>query len=133
MAQRKHITFTRSRAYRKNDQAHIEQKNFSTVRKIIGYRRLETEKQLVILNRIYKLLSEYLNFFIPTLKLVSKEHIGFKVKRIYDKPKTPYQRVLEHPGINEDLKVKLKSKYLTFNPLALLREINKLGKQLSKG
>lgn len=103
MAQRKHITFTRSRAYRKNDQAHIEQKNFSTVRKIIGYRRLETEKQLVVLNRIY------------------------------DKPKTPYQRVLEHPDIDGDIKVKLKSKSLTLNPLGLLKEINKLGKQLAKG
>jgi len=132
MAQRKQITFTRSRAYRKNDQAHIEQKNFSTVRKIIGYRRLETEKQMVVLNRIYKLLSDYLNFFIPTLKLVRKEHIGSKVKRVYDKPKTPYQRVLEHPDIREDIKVKLKSKYLTLNPLALLREISKLGKQLVK-
>src|SRR3989337_4299297 len=111
MAQRKHITFTRSRAYRKNDQAHIEQKNFSTVRKIIGYRRLETEKQLVILNQIYKLLSDYLNFFIPTLKLVSKEHIGFKVKRIYDRPKTPIIRVLEHPGIDNQIKQSLKEKY----------------------
>lgn len=132
MAQRKQITFTRSRAYRKNDQAHIEQKNFSTVRKIIGYQRLETEKQLVVLNRIYKLLSDYLNFFIPTLKLVRKEHIGSKVKRIYDRPKTPYQRVLEHAGVREDIKAKLKSKYLTFNPLALLRDINKLGRQLVK-
>lgn len=132
MAQRKQITFTRSRAYRKNDQAHIEQKNFSTVRKIIGYRRLETEKQLVILNRMYKLLSDYLNFFIPTLKLIRKEHIGSGVKRIYDKPKTPYQRVLEHPDINADIKAKLKSKCLILNPLALLREINKLGRQLVK-
>lgn len=132
MAQRKHITFTRSRAYRKNDQAHIEQKNFSTVRKIIGYRRLETEKQLVILNRIYKLLSNYLNFFIPTLKLVRKEHIGSKVKRIYDKPKTPYLRVLEHQDIPENIKLNLRSKYQTLNPLALLREISKLGRLLLK-
>lgn len=133
LAKRKQITFTRSRAYRKNDQAHVEQKNFSTVRKIIGYRRLETEKQLKILNQIYKLLSDYLNFFIPTLKLVKKEHIGSKVKRIYDKAKTPYLRVLEHPDISEDIKLNLKSKYLTLNPLALLREVNKPGKQLNKG
>lgn len=132
MAQRRQITFTRSRAYRKNDQAHIEQKNFSTVRKIIGYRRLETEKQLAALNKTYKLLSDYLNFFIPTLKLVRKEHIGSKVKRIYDKPKTPYQRILGHPDIDEDIKAKLKDKHLILNPLALLREINKLGKQLVK-
>lgn len=132
LAQRRRITFTRSRAYRKNDQAHIEQKNFSTVRKIIGYRRLETEKQLAILNRIYQLLSDYLNFFIPTLKLVRKEHLGSRVKRIYDKPKTPYQRVLEHPDITEDTKPNLRNKYLTLNPAALLREINKLSKQLLK-
>lgn len=130
LAQRRQITFTRSRAYRKNDQAHIEQKNFSTIRKIIGYRRLETEKQLVILNRIYQLLSDYLNFFIPTLKLVRKEHIGSKVKRIYDKPKTPIMRVLEHPNIDEDTKLKMKSKYLTLNPVSLLKEINKLGIKL---
>lgn len=132
MTQRKQITFTRSRAYRKNDQAHIEQKNFSTVRKIIGYRRLETEKQLKILNQIYKLLSDYLNFFIPTLKLVRKEHIGSKVKRIYDRPKTPIIRVLQHPGIDEDIKTNLKNKQLILNPLALLREVSKLGKQLVK-
>jgi hypothetical protein len=132
LAQRRQITFTRSRAYRKNDQAHIEQKNFSTVRKIIGYRRLETEKQLAILNTVYQLFSDYLNFFIPALKLVRKEHIGSKVKRIYDKAKTPYQRVLEHPDILEDTKISLRSKHQTLNPAALLRETNKLGKQLLK-
>jgi len=133
MTKKKEITFTRSRAYRKNDQAHIEQKNWSTVRKIISYKRLETEKQLAILNRIYQLLSDYLNFFIPTLKLVRKEHIGSKVKRIYDKPKTPYQRVLEHKAIDEDTKITLRSKYQTLNPAALLREINKLSIELLKG
>lgn len=132
MTQRKQITFTRSRAYRKNDQAHIEQKNFSTVRKIIGYQRLETEKQLKTLNQIYQLLSDYLNFFIPTLKLVKKEHIGSKVKRIYDKPKTPLTRVLEHPDIDEDTKLALRGKYLTLNPADLLREINRLVRELMK-
>lgn len=133
LAKRKQITFTRSRAYRKNDQAHIEQKNFSTVRKIIGYRRLETDKQLKILNQIYKLLSDYLNFFIPTLKLTRKEYIGSKVKRIYDKAKTPYQRVMEHPDISEDTKLNLKSKYLTLNPAGLLRKISRLTNKLLKG
>lgn len=132
LTQERKITFTRSRAYRKNDQAHVEQKNFSTVRKIIGYRRLETEKQLTILNRIYKLLSDYLNFFLPTLKLVRKETIGSKVKRIYGKPKTPYLRILEHPDIPEDIKTNLRKKYQTLNPAALLREINKLGRELTK-
>lgn len=132
LTQGRKITFTRSRAYRKNDQAHVEQKNFSTVRKIIGYRRLETERQLAILNRIYKLLSDYLNFFLPTLKLVRKETIGSKVKRIYDKPRTPYLRVLEHPDIFEDIKTNLRKKHQTLNPAALLRDINKLGRELTK-
>lgn len=132
MTKRKQITFTRSRAYRKNDQAHIEQKNWSTVRKIVGYQRLETEKQLAILNRVYQLLSDYLNFFIPTLKLVRKEHIGSKVKRIYDKAKTPYQRVLEHSGIDQEIKQTLQKKYTTLNPAALLREINRLTNKLLK-
>ncbi|MBI2338459.1 hypothetical protein HYU95_04735 [Candidatus Daviesbacteria bacterium] len=105
----------------------------SFVRKIIGYRRLETEKQLVFLNRIYQLLSDYLNFFIPTLKLISKERIGFKVKRIYDKPKTPYQRVLEHPDIPGDTKTSFRSKQLTLNPAGLLRKINRLTNKLLKG
>lgn len=73
MAQKKRITFTRSRPYRKNDQAHIEQKNYSTVRKIVGYKRLETEEELNVLNQIYLLLSGYLNFFISTQKLRRKE------------------------------------------------------------
>lgn len=132
MAQARQLTFTRSRAYRKNDQAHIEQKNWSTVRKIVGYQRLETGNQLIILNQVYQLLSDYLNFFIPTFKLIRKEHLGSKVKRIYDKTKTPYQRVMEHTDINKDIKDQLRKKYQTLNPAALLRQINKLSGQLSK-
>lgn len=130
MTKKKSITFTRSRAYRKNDQAHIEQKNWSTVRKIVGYQRLETEKQLATLNKIYQLLSGYLNFFIPTLKLVRKEHIGSKIKRIYGKAKTPYQRALEHPAIGQEIKQALWAKYALLNPAALLREISRLANKL---
>jgi len=133
MCQRKQITFTRSRAYRKNDQAHIEQKNWSTVRKIVGYKRLETDNQLEILNQIYQLLSDYLNFFISNAKLVRKDHIGSRVKRIYTQPKTAYQRVLEHPGINMEVKKILQEKYQNLNPAQLIRQINKLVSQLLKG
>lgn len=132
MCKDRKITFTRSRAYKKNDQAHIEQKNFSTVRKIIGYQRLETKEQLLILNQIYKLLSDYLNFFIPTFKLVRKEHVGSRIRRIYDKPKTPYQRVLEHPKIDDKIKHALREKYITINPVAILRRINRLTNKLLK-
>jgi hypothetical protein len=90
LAKERHISFTRSRPFKKNDQAHIEQKNYSTVRKIIGYKRLATEKQLGILNQLYKLLSDYHNFFIPTMKLEKKERFGTRIKRMYGRPKTPY-------------------------------------------
>lgn len=130
MTQRRNITFTRSRPYKKNDQAHIEQKNWSTVRKIVGYQRFETKRQLRTLNQIYVLLSDYLNFFIPTFKLVRKEHIGSKVKRVYNKPTTPYLRLLEHPDVGEKVKKYLRQKYITLNPADLIRQINKLVNQL---
>ena len=131
MTKKRRITFTRGRAGKKNDQAHIEQKNYSTVRKIVGYQRFETERQLAILNSIYAYLSDYLNYFIPTFKLVSKQRIGTKTKRVYDKPKTPYQRVLEHKKIPRKAKKMLKEKYQELNPAALLREINTLLSQLT--
>lgn len=130
LAQERKITFTRSRPFRKNDQAHVEQKNYSTVRKIIGYKRLTTERELGILNHIYQLLSDYHNFFIPTMKLERKERIGSRIKRVYGKPKTPYQRVLEHPKIPEETKDKLKEKYQTLDPVKLLEEINRLVEKL---
>lgn len=126
MSKEREITFTRSRPFKKNDQAHVEQKNYSTVRKIIGYKRLTTEKELAILNHIYRLFSEYHNFFIPTMKLESKHQIGSKIKRVYGKPKTPYQRVLEHPDIPKETKQKLKEKYQMLNPIQLQETIDKL-------
>lgn len=132
LAKERQITFTRSRPFKKNDQAHVEQKNYSTVRKIIGYKRLETEQELQILNQIYQLLSDYHNFFIPTMKLEKKERIGSKIKRIYGKPKTPYQRILEHPDISEKTKLELREKYQKLNPMWLQETIDRLvGKLLS--
>lgn len=130
MAQRKKITFTRSRPYRQNDQAHIEQKNYSTVRKIVGYKRLETETELKILNQIYLLLSDYLNFFISNQKLLRKERLGSKVKRVYDQAQAPYQRVLNQPHILAEIKRKLRGRFLTLNPAFLVREINRLTRKL---
>ncbi len=126
LSRRRKITFTRSRPYRKNDQAHIEQKNYSTVRKIVGYRRLESAEELEILNQVYLLLSDYLNFFIPTQKLLRKEHVGAKIKRIYDQAQTPYQRVLKHPRIGQAAKDRLRERFFTLNPAFLIKEINRL-------
>jgi len=82
--------------YRKNDQAHVEEKNWSVVRRYAGYKRYDTETQVILLNRIYVVLRLYFNFFQATLKLERKTRVHGKVKRVYPKAKTPYQRVLEH-------------------------------------
>jgi len=93
------ITFTRSRPYKKNDQAHVEQKNWSVVRHTVGYDRWETGQELALLESIYDDLRHYINFFQPSLKLIAKERIGNQTHKRYDPAKTPYQRVLERNDI----------------------------------
>ena len=125
------LTFTRCRPYRKNDQAHVEQRNNSVVRKYAEYQRLETPRQLQLLNRMYERLSLYRNFFQTTMKLKKKERLGSKMRRVYEKPpKTPYQRVLECKELSAKQKLRLQKKYQLLNPAALLRDIRKLQKQL---
>lgn len=125
-ADRRRITFTRSRPYKKNDNAHIEQKNFTHVRKIIGYMRLDTDKQQEMLNDLYRNeLRLYINFFQPSQKLIKKERFGSKIKRTYDTPKTPYLRVLESEDIPDELKRKLKAQYKQLNVFAIKRTIDR--------
>ena len=88
------ITFTRSRPYHKNDQAHVEQKNWSVVRHLVGYDRFETIAEYNLLQSIYTDLSLYFNFFQPVLKLTSKEIVDERIIKHYDTAATPYQRVL---------------------------------------
>ena len=88
------LTFTRSRPYRKNDNCFVEQKNYSVVRRAVGYGRYDTDEQLQLLNEMYSLLRLYTNFFLPTMKLQTKERVGSRVKKTYYKAQTPYQRVL---------------------------------------
>lgn len=130
------IQFTRGRPYHKNDNAHIEQKNWTRVRKVFGYERRETEAELAIMNDLYRNeLRLYKNFFQPTMKLVEKKRAGEhqeKIKRIYDTPKTPYQRVLNCPDIPEEKKEELKKIYATLNPAALRRSIIAKLKQLQQ-
>lgn len=125
------ITFTRCREYHKNDQAHVEEKNWSVVRRYTGYKRFETQEQVVLLNKLYEHLRLYFNFFQATMKLERKERIGGKVKRIYPKAKSPYQRVLEHKDISRKNKEKLRQQYKTLNPAKLLRSIQDITDQLN--
>ena len=88
-----HITFTRCRPYKKNDQAHIEQKNWSVVRRTVGYDRYDSPQALRQLQDLYQVLRLYLNYFQPVMKLVGKERFGARVKKRYDDARTPYQRI----------------------------------------
>ena len=124
------ITFTRSRPNRKNDNCYVEQKNYSIVRRAVGYYRYDTKEELEILNKIYKDLRLYSNFFQPSMKLIEKIRIGSKVKKKYDTPKTPYQRVLESPDVSEEIKEELRKQYRTLNPAELKRAITKLQNKL---
>jgi hypothetical protein len=117
--QDEHITFTRSRPYCKNDQAHVEQKNWSVVRHTVGYDRLETEAEWHLLERLYADLRTYINFFQPVLKLIAKEKLGTRIHRRYDQARTPYQRVIERTDIDLPAKAHLAHRYIVLNPVQL--------------
>jgi len=121
--QREHITFTRARAYKKNDQAHVEQKNWSIVRRLVGYDRYEGEQATVLLNALYEDLHLYINFFQPSMKLISKQRVDNKVHKKYDQARTPYQRVLESAQVSEADKERLRQIYPTLNPVTLHRRM----------
>jgi hypothetical protein len=123
--QNEHLTFTRSRPYKKNDQAYVEQKNWSIVRHLVGYGRYEGAAACEALGRLYDVVRLYVNFFQPSMKLVSKERVGAKVKKRYDAATTPYQRVLDSPQVTAEVKEALRQQYLTLNPVALLRQIHR--------
>ena len=124
------LSFTRSRPYRKNDNCFVEQKNYSVVRRAVGYGRYDTEAQLALLNELYATLRLYTNFFQPTMKLKSKERVGSKVTKRYDEAQTPYQRVLAAPQVSEADKQRLRARYKTLNPAALKRKLMRLQDQL---
>ena len=126
------LSFTRSRSYRKNDSCYVEQKNYSIVRRAVGYMRLEGQEQLAVLNELYRHLRLYTNFFQPTMKLVEKTRIGSKIVKRYDKPQTPYQRVLASADVPEDRKELLREEFAKLNPAELKRTITKLQGRLIK-
>lgn len=124
------ITFTRGRSGKKNDAAHVEQKNDSVIRRWVGYGRYDTDEQIAILNELYGVLRLYLNFFVPVMKLKEKVRIGSKVIKRYDKPKTPYQRLLEADDVAKEVKQKLKAEYQTLNLVHLKRQNDAILKRL---
>ena len=126
------ITFTRSRPYLKNDQAHVEQKNWSVVRRLIGYDRFETEAEFQLLQSIYADLRLYTNSFQPVLKLIAKDHVDKQVIRRYDTAATPFQRVLAAQEIPLETKARLTNLYVRLNPVQLRNTIDQKVAQLWK-
>lgn len=128
LAKRKVIPFpmTRSRSYRKNDNCHVEQKNWTHVRQIFGYDRLDDKELLPLMNEIYRVQNLIQNYFIPQFKLKSKVRVGAKVKKTYDTPKTPYQRLLEDEHVTDAQKKKLRETYATLNYFDLQAEKEEL-------
>jgi len=118
------ITFTRSRPYRKNDQAHVEQKNWSVVRHTVGYDRLETDEELITLAAIYADLRLYVNFFQPVLKLIGKMQVDGRTVKQYDQATTPFRRVLASDQISLHVKAGLANQYVQLNPVTLRQQID---------
>lgn len=119
------VQFTRSRAYKKDDNAHIEQKNWTHVRQWLGYRRFEDPKIVELLNNLYK--NEwrlYHNFFLPSVKLIEKRRVGSKIFKIHSPALTPYQRVFNSKHIKNEVKLALKRQMEPLNPFRLKTIIN---------
>jgi len=118
------ITFTRSRAYKKNDSCHVEQKNGNIVRRLVGYDRYNSKAAYQSLERTYNLVRLYVNFFQPTMKLLSKTRHGARVYKVYEAAQTPYQRLLQSDVLTAVKRTELAATYHGLNPVLLLKQIN---------
>ncbi len=117
------IKFSRSRPFRKNDQAWVEQKNSAVVRRFVGYERFAGVVAGQALAHLYQNVRLYVNYFQPSFKLLEKDRQGAKVRRFYDKPTTPYNRLLNHPRIEESKKITLHAQRVQLDPVHLLHQI----------
>jgi hypothetical protein len=127
------VKFVRRRPYKKNDAAHVEQKNDATVRQLIGYSRIESREIVTLLNEIYRdYWNPYLNFFCPAMKLKQKIRIGGKLRKIYDEPKTPYDRLMNHQAMTDLQKESLRTRMEGLDPLRLGQGLEKKLEQLFK-
>lgn len=125
------LTFTRSRSGNKNDGAHVEQKNWHIIRQVVGYHRYDSGGELELLNKIWQHQRLLTNHFAPQQKLISKERNGAKISKRYDKPATPYQRVLADEGtVEKVIKAELELENRALNPAAIQRQIQALTGEL---
>jgi hypothetical protein len=121
---REQLTFTRCRAYHKNDQAHVEQKNWSVVRQLVGYDRYEGAAALAQMERIFVLLHRYVNGYLPVMKLVGKEREGAKVRKRYDRPQTPYRRAREAGVVSTEDQAQFEKELQAQGPLGMRRRLD---------
>lgn len=119
------VRFTRSRAYRKNDNAHVEQKNWTHVRQLFGHERFEHPELVSLMNRIYAHWNLLQNHFRPTFKLKSKEKLGSRYRRRYEKPQTPYQRLIQRRELSPQSRHQLKAQHQGLNPVDLKKKIER--------
>lgn len=127
------VEFVRTRAYKKNDNPHVEQKNWTHVRQVFGYDRIDDPRLIPLMNQIYtELWNPYRNFFFVCRKLIKKERVGAKIRKKYDTPKTPYQRLLESSDISDKIKIILKKQRTQLNPFKLKRDLDKALSQFQK-
>jgi Integrase core domain len=124
------LEVTRSRAYKKNDQAFVEQKNGAVVRRLMGYGRFDGLETARTMGRLYAAARLYVNFFQPSFKLKEKRREGAKVIKRYHAPSTPYQRALAHPKVTAAVKKRLRDQYRSLDPVALLAEIRATQEEL---
>ena len=125
------IACTRSRPYHKNDQAWVEQKNGSVVRRLVGYRRLEGLAAASALSRLYAASRLFVNFFQPSFKLASKTRVGAKVRKTYHTPETPYAKLLACAAVTDHVKDRLQAVAIQLDPLRLLEEIRSVQHHLA--
>lgn len=125
------VAFTRSRPYRKNDQAHVEQKNGAVVRRMVGYRRYTGIAAAAELARLYRSMRLYVNFFQPSFKLMEKTRDGARVTKRYHPPLTPFQRVQAHPAVAPVAKDVLAAQFVQLDPVILLHEIRQAQARLT--
>ena len=126
------LTFTRGRSGRKNDGCFVEQKNYSIIRNAVGYGRFDSSRQQTLLNQLYSQLRLRTNFFQPVMKLVSKTRVGSRVRKTYDTPTTPFQRVLNAASVNEANKETLRLVYTSLNLVDLAQNISAFQAKLAR-
>jgi hypothetical protein len=130
--QRHGITLTRSRPYKKNDQARVEQKNWSVVRRLVGYDRYATQAALRALDNLYTVVRLHVNFFQPICKLVSCQRQGAKAIKQFDRAQTPYQRLLASGALSQEERQTLEAIYKSLNPVQLCAQIEEAQQVLWK-